>query len=652
MDTVPDDNFYWTCLTDLTTELLVIIISYLPICDKINMRYVCQRFKDVSETPLLWKNFVWPGCEPHHVRSMSALIKVCGEHVKRIFFPAHVTPIVLLEMAQCCTKVTHLSLPKYTQLSLDDLEEIVRRMTHLQELDVFTYGKILQEVKGRTHEGLFIRRLLKVTANNVKKLKLRNDSYHPDLIVKSIELWANQDNPLPPVIIIITRDWESAVTTLFKFWSASMPKIPSLEICVYNIKIVPMSLYPSVPIRKFQFGPAAASPFIDLSDHGILNLNTILTLHFDYGKAKFSVSDYNHYGEVRYSITPFAYIAWDNKEADIPLRSISNLHSVSNIDFCNVNMKIDPSHLEQLAVVCPGLQRLNVAGNKNCLNNLRGLQAIVQTCKSLEGLSLAGISVSMVESYLLLWELLSGLKKLTHLAINMCVLKPYELSALKHCHSLQALEIHCDKYNLGLGCIECAVTTDLTFSHFPSLTYCRMVGLRFPGFEHALTNCHQLKYLYADCSHCSRERSSLPTSSNSNHLQQIFINSQIDLTDEFLDVLSAYGGLECVVLCVDSITISGITKLINNSPNLMVLHVVIEVPLFDDDNDQFDDTTWSYLPPPYLHGVNYTDRVMKMFSYRKLFSIGSFKVNLDNGSVRYKKETFIPFDSNLNSLWV
>ena len=117
MDTVPDDNFYWTCLTDLTTELLVIIISYLPICDKINMRYVCRRFKDVSETPLLWKNFVWPGCEPHHVRSMSALIKVCGEHVKRIFFPAHVTPIVLLEMAQCCTKVTHLSLPKYTQLS-------------------------------------------------------------------------------------------------------------------------------------------------------------------------------------------------------------------------------------------------------------------------------------------------------------------------------------------------------------------------------------------------------------------------------------------------------------------------------------------------------------------------------------------------------
>ena len=35
---------------DLSTELLV-IMSHLSICDKIKIRYVCRRFKDVSETP-------------------------------------------------------------------------------------------------------------------------------------------------------------------------------------------------------------------------------------------------------------------------------------------------------------------------------------------------------------------------------------------------------------------------------------------------------------------------------------------------------------------------------------------------------------------------------------------------------------------------
>ena len=43
-------------------------------------------------------------------------------------------------------------------------------------------------------------------------------------------------------------------------------------------------------------------------------------------------------------------------------------------------------------------------------------------CRNLQGLNLAEISTSSVESYLLLWELLSSIKKLTHLAIDLCML--------------------------------------------------------------------------------------------------------------------------------------------------------------------------------------------------------------------------------------
>ena len=55
-----DSDCCWTSLVNLPTELLVIILSYLPIRDIILMQFVSQRFKEISEIPLLWKRFIWP----------------------------------------------------------------------------------------------------------------------------------------------------------------------------------------------------------------------------------------------------------------------------------------------------------------------------------------------------------------------------------------------------------------------------------------------------------------------------------------------------------------------------------------------------------------------------------------------------------------
>ena len=123
---------------NLPTELLVKILSYLPMRDKIRIRYVSRRFQDVIEMPLLWKDFLWPDYEPRHVRIVCDTLKAHGRHVRRIVFPAHVKHANVLEMARFCTSVTHLRFPKNTQLSLEQLEEIVHTLTQLQQLDVFT----------------------------------------------------------------------------------------------------------------------------------------------------------------------------------------------------------------------------------------------------------------------------------------------------------------------------------------------------------------------------------------------------------------------------------------------------------------------------------------------------------------------------------
>ena len=143
-DNSTNSKLFSKCLVNLPTELLVKILFHLPIHERIRIRYVCRRFQDVCEMPLLWKKFVW-SYKPRHVCMVSNVLKVCGEQVRQIYFPDHVTPTWILEMACYCVKATHLSLPQDTQLALDHLEQIVHTMTQLQQLDVFAYGNFIQE---------------------------------------------------------------------------------------------------------------------------------------------------------------------------------------------------------------------------------------------------------------------------------------------------------------------------------------------------------------------------------------------------------------------------------------------------------------------------------------------------------------------------
>ena len=132
--------------------------------------------------------------------------------------------------------------------------------------------------------------------------------------------------------------------------------------------------------------------------------------------------------------------------------------------------------------------------------------------------------------------------------------------------------------------------------------HCRMFDFHYSGFKYALTNCKKLRYLYEECAH-KESKSFHPFPSNC-CLQQLYINSvnatYFNVTDELADALSTHGGLQCVVLHVNSITISlrAITTLISNSPNLILLHISTKLPLFNETHQK---------------GYTYTDDIRKMF---------------------------------------
>ena len=622
-------------LANFPTELLIKILSYLPTRDRFMMRCVSQRFRDVSEMPLLWKECIW-NYEPRHVSSIIKVLIDHGEHVRRILFPAHLTVKIVRKLASHCTQVTHLSLPRDTQLTLDDLEKVVRTMTCLHQLDVFAAGNFIQkdESPSRTtwREPQHIKGLLKVTATSVKELKLRVTQFSW-AVRESIKELASQGYTLP----IINIFGDGAVFNLPSLWLElhSIYESSLFEISLYDYRKIPMNLYPFIPLKRLKFGPSVTPPFIQLSSYGIVGIQQDI----------FCISEYNSFGTVMYILMPMRDKLY-NSNRIIPI-SYGQIDSVSCVDFSNV--KVDSNHLEQLAAVCPNLQRLNLQRNANCLKHLQGLRAIVQTCQNLKGINLTEISVSQVESLVLLWELLSSLKKLTHLAIDLCLMKASDansqkliINMFKTCQCLKALEITRDYLS---GCRECTDVTDFFFSYFPSLVYCRMYCFRYSALAYAINNCHKLKYLYEKD---ARKESILPLSNNC-YLEQLCIYSlSLNLTDELVEVLSANGQLERVVLYVKSITINGLTTLINNSPKLTLLHISIIEPFFDD----IDGYTLrlKYARPPKID-QQYTDRVKNMFPYRELFAVGNFSVCVIAGIAVWEKLDIDLFDTDLNSLW-
>ena len=258
-----------------------------------------------------------------------------------------------------------------------------------------------------------------------------------------------------------------------------------------------------------------------------------------------------------------------------------------------------------------------------------------------------GIPATSVE---LLWELLSSIKKLTHLAIDLCMLihinnncynatdKDKLIGMLGKCDSLKALEIMQE-----LCHEEYPDVNDLLFSHFPSLVYVRLFRVQcITAFEYTITNCRWLKYLYyrlycrADLYIDSEAHVTLPSSSKCCLLQLCIESCTISLSVPSVQVLSAHGGLEQVVLCARSITTSAITTLISNSPYLKLLYIVTRKPLCDDNGVSVDQK-------------DYKDTVSKKFPYHKLLTTGDFLLMTH----RYSScNTILSlFNTNLKSFW-
>ena len=186
---------------------------------------------------------------------------------------------------------------------------------------------------------------------------------------------------------------------------------------VYGRYKIPMSLPPSLPDFQLQSGQSCTLPFVRASTYGLLGLDVDLLL----------LTNSTHGGNTIHKATT---VYKDRYGFDIVIQRSDLNNNIDNLTFIThfdaSHSQLQSGHLEQLAMACYNLLELNLKFNTDCLRSLQGLHKIAACCQNLRGLNLLFISAKYVESQVQLLKILVEMK-LTYLAIDACVLLPYEI---------------------------------------------------------------------------------------------------------------------------------------------------------------------------------------------------------------------------------
>ena len=194
------------------------------------------------------------------------------------------------------------------------------------------------------------------------------------------------------------------------------------------------------------------------------------------------------------------YSRWLDENESLNYLKIPMFMSVVHFDLSWCNCLLS-GHLEQLAITCPNLQRLNLQYADKCLKSLQDLQAIANYCYNLRVLNLLGIPVSVVENQVQLWEILSDIR-LTHLAVDVCVMEPVMandrdklIELYQKFVNLIALEF---PVSIVIGpCTTCDCAGDkgsLLLPYFPLLEFCIIEDIHPLTVKYIIERCKKLKY--------------------------------------------------------------------------------------------------------------------------------------------------------------
>ena len=635
-------------LLSLPNEVLIKIISFLQETrDRVTLRFVCRRLQNLCLTPSLWREFTWADCSCREENRLYDVMEASGTHIKRLSFPQYFirpgplqtiggTTQKLLKVSgmvkalQHCRNITYLNLPALDYVKrFDDVDMQLRKtiegMEHLEVLNIHCATSFQPYLN------------LKI---KLKELTIRTVIRSMEDIEGTQDWVANGFTPLNLNIVVLDGSIYPAMTSCKEFllsvwleWNSKVPTGYVACLKLYTSYKTPLCLFQNAPLFQLHYGETITLPFVLMRLHDIWLL---LTDHDDGNKAVYKAKVF-----YRPSDQLYMYNILYNHRKDIQLQEQLDIFTnLTELDFSD-----DSSKFREIVPYCPQLQRLDFGHNARL--RIDDLRMIATCCYNLQGMKLLGMRIPDIGLCMKAWKILSNMK-LTYLSTDIAFLgsslvmedrQEKQLAALfARCTKLKALQLE-GRYFLDIYEIEINSNVYKLLAYFPSLEYCRLSNYRSKqssSVQEVLTSCKSLRYFYCNCS----VKLSISSARNKN-LQQLCISSKnTDLNDNFMDTISAHGGLIHVALFVNSVTTNGITTLIRNSPNLLTFGLY--------EQKQYKES--------YLESLNTS--LHKKFAKRKLFTIGLFGIIQkmeDRYAIRHD-EQYIEYDdwlqhTDLLALW-
>ena len=610
-------------LEELPIELLVYIFSLFSTSrDLVRLRYVSRKIRSISETSTLWKNFLWPWYDSREERSVNEVLKACGTHIKRLTFPGvsrGMASPTAIQLVQHCCNVTEITLG--ICLNGDEIQKVVE-MKFLRKLEVCWIESVPIEP-------------IIVACSKLEELVLKCEHSTCDLcntwaLNHYICLYKWIDAGFkPPNLNIVNGHVECLcknldnrmfVSELLQRWPQWNSEIPAGHTAHFKVFYSWDWWDSSVAFPEFQleFGQNVIYPFIKPSNFGL----------FGFGEDLMLLTNSTINGKVIHQLKePYIRSEEDSLITSRLCCNVGTLNFVTDFDASRCGLL--SGHLEQLSVACPNLERLNLKYNRNCLESLKGLRSIVNQCHHLQGLNLDRIHVEGIQNRIQLWELLSEIKMLSRLAMQTCTMKPFEVRDTRARHSFLKLaqKFVCLEY-LQLSNNECNPFSSCQYAldeaypqllaHFPVLIYCHVIG-KPSNVADIITNCKRLKYFGYHFAGYENIPSFLIVAPNQ-YLQHLRIVSRhSNIGELFMDSVSTHSKLERVFLLVQSVAVSGITALLQNSPKLYICKICPR-QIFDEENVEVDLKVFK-------------DTLKNKFSHRKLFNLNGFTLTRDHASI-------------------
>ena len=596
-------------LEELPIELIVYIFSLLPTSrDIVRLRYVSRKIRSISETSILWKNFLWPWYDSREERSVNEVLKTCGTHIKRLNFPSNflgvskgMAPSTAIQLLQHCCNVTEITLD--TCLNVNEVQKVVE-MKFLQKLEICQSKSLLIEP-------------IIVACSKLEELVLKYEGGVSGY--NYLYKWINAGCK-PPNLSIIYEMSVDIIMFVQRWlqWNSQIPAGHTAHFKVFhswdwwNYSI-------TFPELQLEFGQNATYPFIEPSNFGL----------FGFGEDLMLLTNSTINGKVIHQLKkPYIELKEYSLITSHLFCNVSTLNFITDFDASRCGLL--SSHLEQLSVACPNLERLNLNNNIDCLENLKGLRSIVNQCCNLQGLNLDGIHVRGVQNCIELWELLSEIKMLNRLTVETCTMEHFGKNDTCDQHNflklvqkfvyLEYLQLSYSEHNVFSSC---QYALDEAYpqllAHFPVLVYCYVIG-RPSNVADIITNCKQLKYFGYDVFDYENIPSFLTVAPNQ-HLQHLYIVSQHSSIGElFMESVSMHGKLERVFLLIRCVAVSGITALVLNSPKLYICEIR-SLQIVDEYDVEVDLKVFK-------------DTLKSKFLHRKLFNLNGFTLTRDHASIR------------------